>query len=353
MRKSEEDVEKSAVQITRNKQKIKYDTRDLAVKFLVREYEEGNYYIPYEYQRNFIWGEKENCFFIESILMGLPIQLMFFADIDDGRLEIVDGAQRTQTLVEFVENDFRLNDLKVLTESNGFRLEDFDEAIQRRFLNANMRVVILEQGTTEKVRQEIFNRINTGGKRATPTEVRRGILSGEFKNFLEECVKNDLFNKLVPRTKLTEDRYEGFELVSRFFAYVDGYKEAYSEYTGSVTSYIDDYANKKNAEFKTNPEKKEELKSRFDNMLEASEKVLGERGFRKSIQSKSTPRARFEALSVGIILAIEENPKLELREVAWLDDEEFKNITSADAANNKSRLIKRIDYVKNKILTGE
>ena len=47
---------------------------------------------------------------------------------------------------------------------------------------------------------------------------------GKFKDFLEQCVQNPIFNKLAPRTKSTEDRYEGFELVSRFFAYLDNYK---------------------------------------------------------------------------------------------------------------------------------
>lgn len=94
--------------------------------------------------------------------------------------------------------------------------EDLDPAIQRKFLNTNVRVVFLEEGTTETVRQEIFKRINTSGSPIKPAEARRGSFEGKFKTFLEECVKNPLFNELAPRTKITEDRYEGFELVSRF-----------------------------------------------------------------------------------------------------------------------------------------
>mgnify|MGYP002249934776 CR=1 FL=1 len=62
-------------------------------------------------------------FFIESILMGLPIPFMFFADTDDGRIEIVDGAQRTQTLVQFCQNDLELQGLQILEKSNGFSLK--------------------------------------------------------------------------------------------------------------------------------------------------------------------------------------------------------------------------------------
>lgn len=47
----------------------------------------------------------------------------------------------------------------------------------------------MEEGTTEKVRQEIFKRINTRGLQAKPAEARRGSFEGKFKDFLEECVK--------------------------------------------------------------------------------------------------------------------------------------------------------------------
>lgn len=150
--KEESQVKKSAEQIRDKKQDIKFDVRDYPINYLVSQYEKQEFYIPLEYQRNFVWGNKDRCFFIESILMGLPIPFMFFADTDDGRIEIVDGAQRTQTLVQFCQNDLELQDLQILKNSNGFLFEDLDPAIQRKFLNTNVRVVFLEEGTTETVR---------------------------------------------------------------------------------------------------------------------------------------------------------------------------------------------------------
>ena len=147
--KTDEEVDKSSKQISIKKQDVKYDTRDYVIKYLVDQFAEGEFYIPLEYQRQFIWNDHYKCYFIESILMGLPIPFMFFADTDDGRIEIVDGAQRTQTLIQFAQNDLQLNNLRVLTESNGFRFKDFDIAIQRRFLNTSIRVVFLEEGTTD------------------------------------------------------------------------------------------------------------------------------------------------------------------------------------------------------------
>ena len=74
-------------------------------------------------------------------------------------------------------------------------------------------------------------------------------------------------------------------------------------------------------------------------MLDYAEKILGARGFRKTPTSKSTPRARFEALSIGIALALKENPNLPARDISsWIDGEEFAKCTRSDAANNKNKL---------------
>lgn len=75
--KEESQVKKSAEQIRDKKQDIKFDVRDYPINYLVSQYEKQEFYIPLEYQRNFVWGNKDRCFFIESILMGLPIPFMF------------------------------------------------------------------------------------------------------------------------------------------------------------------------------------------------------------------------------------------------------------------------------------
>lgn len=344
-----EKIAKSSQQISEKKQSIKYDTRDYVIGYLKKIYEEGNLYVPLEYQRQFVWGPNNKCFFIESVLMGLPIPFMFFADTEDGRVEIVDGAQRTQILIEFMQGDLTLDGLGVLSESNGMTYNDLDPAVQRRFENTNIRVVFLEEGTTESVRQEIFKRINTSGMQANPAEVRRGAIDGPFMDFLQECTNNKMFNRLAPRSEQTEKRFEGFELVSRFFAYYDNYDRGFVNYNGEVAKYIDSYIECMNNDWMKEP-RRQEYENIFENMLQYAEKSLGQRGFRKKIGSNTTPRARFEALAVGIALALKQNPDLPVCNMEWLDCEEFTEITRSDAANNKKKLQRRIRFVKENLL---
>lgn len=106
--KNLEEIQKAEEQIKKLRKEIDYDTRDYSIDFLVQQYRDDEFYIPDEYQRKYIWEEQHKTRFIESILLGLPIPFMFFSDTDDGRCEIIDGAQRTQTLVQFMDNELTL-----------------------------------------------------------------------------------------------------------------------------------------------------------------------------------------------------------------------------------------------------
>lgn len=192
--------QKAEEQIKEKRNEIDYDTRDYSIDYLMEKFRQGEFYIPDEYQRQYIWDETKKMRLIESILLGLPIPFMFFADVEDGRCEIIDGAQRTQALEEFTneEDGLVLNNLKKLTYLNGFRYKDIPDYFQKKFTKTNIRVIILSDETTIDIRQEIFNRINTGGEKANSIEIRRGSYTGPFMDFIKECTENTIFKKICP-----------------------------------------------------------------------------------------------------------------------------------------------------------
>lgn len=158
-------------------------------------------------------------------MLGLPIPFMFFADCEDGKLEIIDGAQRVQTLVAFVTGKLVLSQLPKLSALHGFRFDDLSEAQKRRFWNRPLRIVVLEESTPKDVRQDIFNRINTSGIKAKESEIRRGSYPGRLTDYIDACSANERFVKLCPVTDAQEIRRERFELLLRFFAYSNCYLE--------------------------------------------------------------------------------------------------------------------------------
>src|SRR5688500_2074303 len=81
------------VQIRDRQQEVKYDLRDFTVELITSHFNEGLFYVP-DYQRAHVWNEEKQSRFIESVVLGLPIPMMFLAEMEDGNLEIVDGVQR-------------------------------------------------------------------------------------------------------------------------------------------------------------------------------------------------------------------------------------------------------------------
>ena len=334
-------TEKAELQIKEFQKQIEYDTKDYTIEHLVDKFNKQDFFIP-RYQRKFVWRPKNKSMFIESVLLGLPIPFMFFAACDDGRLEIVDGAQRMQTLVEFVSNKLRLSNLEKLTYLNGFRFKDLTEAQQRKFNNKAFRVIVLDEKTTSDVRQDLFNRINTSGMKATDSEVRRGSYPGPLTTFIENCADNADFIRLCPVSTGKNLRQERFELILRFFAYLNNYQNFVHKVNGFLNDFLIDNMETFN---------EEQYQMEFARML-AFVDANFEFGFAKTQSASTTPRVRFEAISVGVALALREQPDLTVDNVDWINSEEFKHLTTSDASNNQNKLVGRIEYVRN-ILLGK
>lgn len=131
-------------QIKSNQKDFDFDTREYPIEFLMTKFnpddnEHSDIYIP-DYQRDFIWSDKQQSLFIESLLIGLPIPYIFVADIDsseriesDGRLEVVDGSQRLRTIYGYFKNNLKLEGLERLTLLENTRFDDLPISRQRRF----------------------------------------------------------------------------------------------------------------------------------------------------------------------------------------------------------------------------
>jgi len=346
MRKfNKEKIIKLEKQIEEHKVKVDYDTKEYPVEVICQKYldgidnEENEIFIP-NYQRDFIWPEITQSKFIESIMLDLPIPYIFVAD-NDGRLEIVDGVQRIRTIVAFLSNQLKIQKLKKLTHLNGLTYKDLLISRQRRFNRKTIRMIELTEKADETVRTDLFERINTGMVGLVEMEKRKGILSGPFYDVLLECAKLSLFKKLCPISAKKKKREEEAEMILRFFAYAANYQN----FAHSVTEFLSDYMEVMNQKKSFKKEK-----SDFKNMLEFAKETLPN-GFSKQPGATTTPRVRFEALSVGIHLALKEDSKLNTSQnIKWLESKLFRTHTRSDASNSRPKVKARIEYVRDKLL---
>jgi uncharacterized protein with ParB-like and HNH nuclease domain len=334
---------------------IDYDTKEFTVEIIVDKYtkdkdeDKNELFIP-DYQREMAWDEKRQSKFIESVLIGLPIPFIFVADTGrfDGRLEIVDGSQRIRSLASFVNNQLRLTGLKKLTHLNGSIYSDLEIGRQRRFNRKTIRLIELSNKADEEVRRDMFERINTGSVELTDMEKRRGVSDGWLVSLLEECASIQLFKDLAPLSTVDEDRREREELILRFFAYFENYKN----FDRSVRDFLNEYVDVKQRTFKNQNAENEKIRLKliFEQMLHFV-KTHFQYGFRKNSNHTTTPRVRFEVISVGSALALADNPNLRPNQInTWLNSSEFKSHTTSDGSNSRPRLINRIEYVKDRLL---
>lgn len=338
--------EEAEKQIIEKQKIVDYDIKEFTIELITQKYLNGieddnnDIFIP-SYQRNFVWDSKRQSKFIESILLGIPIPYIFTADVDNGRLEVVDGSQRLRTIVNFIDNKLALVDLELLDKLNGFSYKDLSVSRQRKFKNSTIRMIALSDKSDEDVRFMMFERINTGSALLKDMEKRKGIFGGKFITFVyEKCSAHPLFIKHTAFTEKVKQRGEAQELIIRFFAFSDNYLG----FKTGMNTFLNDYTEKMNKSFDEN-----KMYGEFDRMLKFVDTHIPN-GFKKNEGSVKTPRVRFEAISCGVNLALRIDPNLKPKSVNFLDSKEFIHLVTGGSHNSPSNVRAKIEFVRDNLL---
>ena len=226
-------------------------------------------------------------------------------------------------------------------------------------------MIVLSNKSTDEVRNEIFERINRGSDLLQAMEKRKGIYKGVFSNFIYEvCAKNELFNKLTRIDSRQNKRQEKEELILRFFALKDNFNN-FPKNQG-IASFLDKYIDNQNKKFDYLKDKKifeyieidkklHEYYDDFTQMLNVIERYF-EYGFSKN-SLPQVSRIYFEALSVGVHLALKDNPNFTTsreRVKKWINSNEFKaTISGKYHTHIPQRIKQRIFFVKDNLLKND
>lgn len=145
--------------------------------------------VNHDYQRSAkVWPPAARSFLIETMLLGYPIPKLSLYQITDVKSrttvkEIVDGQQRTHTIMEFYEDRLRLGRDALPTEAAGRTYSELDEEQQHKFLNYALSVDLFIGATKEDIR-EVFRRINSYTVPLNAEEKRHSLFQGPFKWFI-------------------------------------------------------------------------------------------------------------------------------------------------------------------------
>ena len=340
-----EKLSRASKQLKRLQKNIDYDTRDYPIDFICQKFSNGDYFIP-NYQRNKVWSEHSKVRLIESLLLGYPIPLLFLSENDDGRLEIVDGVQRITTLSSFREDKLKLKRLDKLTEFDGFTYSTLPLAEQRKFSDRSLRVIVLSDKTDINTRIDLFNRLNTSAEKANDSEIRSGVYSkNKFQILINGLAEEPVFKEVVHLTPKKINRKQDIEMISRFFAYSNNYKNFKHSVKDFVTDYIVRVGSVWNTRTKNNLQKQF-----FDTFNYAKENFYP--GFLKNSRGQ-TPRVRFEAIMCGLNLALKKNKNLKIskeQSKILTNDQQFIALTTTDGSNSPNKVKARIEFVESWLL---
>ncbi len=253
-------------EIDKARREISTDGYKMSVGEFVNMYTADDLILQPAFQRYYRWEISQKSRLIESLLLGIPVPSLFVFQKNDGEWELIDGLQRTSTILEFMgllkdENGETVPPLKLesgeyLENLNGIYFSkefipanDPDgkalTAAQQRFLKrAPLDIKIIERESSDSAKFDLFNRLNAGGYPLTDQEIRSAqtvMISPEFHSKLVECSNAENFKETTSLSdKQISEQYD-LELIARFICFKDlndnDFKE-FNEISSSLTKLL-------------------------------------------------------------------------------------------------------------------
>ena len=193
-----------------------------------------------DFQREVVWDDKQKSELIESIIMGIPLPLIYVKEDENGVYIIVDGRQRLTTLFEFMNNKLKLKGLKILSFLNGKDFKTIDQKQQNKIEDCPLTLHVIKPPTSDRVTFDLFDRVNRGGTRLNNQEMRNALYQGTSTKLLNKLSKSVSFKNATENaipSKRMKDRY----LILRFLSFYLWRKELLIDTkTGELVEYRSD-----------------------------------------------------------------------------------------------------------------
>lgn len=246
-----------------------------------------------EFQREDVWKNDRKSELIESVLMGLPLPIFYFNQDKYGRLIVVDGRQRLTALFEYMNDAYALTKLKILPKLNNLRFSELSPQLIGKLEDYQIQAHVILPPTPERIKFDIFDRVNRGGMQLNKQEIRNALYQGEATQLLKRIVESNAFINSTGGAFINEKRMKDKYLITRFLTFILYQKNEIENDEGQIYVYkddIDDFLGR-GMETINKMEKNDiqELECLVKNNLEKSYFYLGEDAFRLKQQGKKSP----------------------------------------------------------------
>lgn len=223
-----------------------------------------------------LWTDEQKSQLIESLILRIPLPAFYFDGSDNDMWVVIDGLQRLTALKEFfVDKSLKLNGLEFLKDLEGLTIDDMPRAYVRRMKETQIITYIINPGAPINLKYNIFKRINTGGLKLEPQEIRHALYQGFATKYLKQLAKMKRFKEATGYS-IKSDRMMDREFVLRFIAFyelsVDNYKGSIDFFLNSAMEYINKNYNEQYAA---------QVERLFEKTLDVSELIFEKFAFRR------------------------------------------------------------------------
>lgn len=257
--------------------------------------ESKDYELNPEFQRRRRWDDGKKSRLIESFIMNVPVPPIFLYEYVYSHYEVMDGIQRLFAIHEFYNDKLRLKGLKEWKELEGRTYSELPEQIKRGIDRRYLSSVILLYETAknpeeaQRLKQLVFERINSGGVELEPQESRNALYNGPLNKLCIKLSRNihlcktwkipepteDEINQGIISNKLqkneTYKKMDDVELVLRVFAFKDNPAPR-----TALRDFFDEYLKVGN---KYSPQKLNEYESLYNNTIKLVYDTFQEKAF--------------------------------------------------------------------------
>jgi hypothetical protein len=264
---------------------------------IVNLVESDDYILNPEFQRRHRWDNTRKSKLIESFIMNVPIPPIFLYEFEYSKYEVMDGLQRLTAISQFYKDEFVLQELGEWKELNGYKYSTLPEQVRKGIDRRYISSIILLQETAKseveanRLKQLVFERINSGGEKLKPQEIRNALYPGKLNSLTIKLARNPQFCKLWnipepdtyeitsghPRQEVIENQYfkdmSDAELVLRFFAY-----RQLDQWQGNTLEiFLDEFLISGNLSF--TEETLEQLQQVFEDTVMLAHDIFGHKAF--------------------------------------------------------------------------
>lgn len=170
-----------------------------------------------DFQRGDVWKPRQKSELIESILMGIPIPVMYLFETREGKKQVVDGRQRITAVLEFLNGKYSLTDLRILPDLNGKNFSALTPKMQGIIEDYQIMVYNIQPPTPERVKYDIFDRVNRGGTRLNSQEMRNALYHGPATEIIGAIAASEEFGRATGKgidSRRKRDEYVALRILA-------------------------------------------------------------------------------------------------------------------------------------------